>query len=65
MKKSFLLFAAIHLLVFHATASWQAPVTNYFQKEYNGGTQSWQIKQQQNQIKKRNDNKLNDKANMA
>ena len=48
MKKSFLLFAAIHLLVFHAAASWQAPVTNYFQKEYNGGTQSWQIKQQQN-----------------
>ena len=23
-------------------------LTNYFQKEYNGGTQSWQIKQQQN-----------------
>ena len=48
MKKSFLLFVALNMLACHAIASWQAPVTNYFQKEYNGGTQSWQIKQQKN-----------------
>lgn len=48
MKKSILLFFAITVFTYHAMASWQAPVTNYFQKEYNAGTQSWQIKQQHN-----------------
>jgi len=48
MKKSILLFFAITLFAHHSTASWQVPVTNYFQKEYNAGTQNWQIKQQHN-----------------
>lgn len=46
MKKCFLLSRPFIYWRFATASSWQAPVTNYFQKEYNGGTQSWQIKQQ-------------------
>ena len=33
---------------FFAYCAWQLPVYNYFQNDYNAGTQNWQIKQQQN-----------------
>lgn len=45
-----LLIVALCIL-FHANvfAAWNIPVENYKQKDYNAGTQNWQIKQQKNQ----------------
>lgn len=37
------------LSIFDMDAAWQLPITNYTQQEYQAGTQTWQIKEQQNE----------------
>src|SRR5574344_101058 len=48
MKKFSFSLAFVVFSVCQLSASWQAPITNYLQKDYNAGTQNWQIRQQQN-----------------
>jgi len=42
------LFIIFFCQAIFAYCAWQLPVYNYFQSQYNAGTQNWQIKQQQN-----------------
>ncbi len=48
MKRTFTLLSCVVLFTLNLHASWQWPITNYFQKDYNAGTQTWQIRQQKN-----------------
>ena len=47
MKRT-IFFITLFCQAVFAYCAWQLPVYNYFQSEYNAGTQNWQIRQQKN-----------------
>ncbi len=48
MKTKFLFVVLLLVVSVSVFSAWQLPITNYPQKEYGAGTQTWQIKQQYN-----------------
>lgn len=48
MKTKFLFVVLLLVVSVSVFSAWQLPITNYPQKEYGAGTQTWQIKQQHN-----------------